>query len=94
MHVRARVLLSCCWTVTLMRVAKMPGLLFGAEVTGVDLRALTPANAAVIKAAWLEHGLLLIRGQELEPAHEVAPCSPVARLSLISNKMLPVHTPF
>lgn len=51
----------------------VPGLTFrplspaiGVEAIGVDLSApLDPAVAAALRAAWAEHSILLIRGQEL-----------------------------
>ena len=49
-----------------------PRLSFGAEVRGVDLaRPLTDEEAAAIRTAWLEHHLLVFRGQALQPADEV-----------------------
>jgi alpha-ketoglutarate-dependent taurine dioxygenase len=50
-----------------------PGLSFGAEVRGVDLRAGRHGEAelAQIEAAWLTHHLLLFRGQRLAPPDEV-----------------------
>ena len=40
-----------------------PGL--GAEVTGVDLRAIDDADFAAIHRAWIDHQVLLFRGQSL-----------------------------
>src|SRR5690242_10693730 len=37
----------------------------GAEVTGVDLRALSDADFAAIRAAFVAHSVLLFRGQHL-----------------------------
>ena len=52
-----------------MEVHKVAGAL-GAEVHGVDLsRALTSETIAGLRAAWLEHLVLLFRDQRLEPAH-------------------------
>ena len=39
----------------------------GAEVSDVDLRALTAEQAAELAAAWGEYGVLFFRDQELEP---------------------------
>jgi alpha-ketoglutarate-dependent taurine dioxygenase len=49
---------------TTMLVEPLPGLSFGAEVRGVDLRRpLSDADATAIRVAWLEHHLLIFRGQ-------------------------------
>jgi taurine dioxygenase len=39
----------------------------GAEITGVDLNRLDDATFAAINAAYLDHQMLCIRGQKLEP---------------------------
>jgi taurine dioxygenase len=41
------------------------GAALGAEVGGVDLRSLTDADFAVVYRAWLDHSVLLMRGQVL-----------------------------
>jgi taurine dioxygenase len=41
------------------------GAALGAEVGGVDLRSLSDADFAAVYRAWLEHSVLLIRGQVL-----------------------------
>jgi taurine dioxygenase len=41
------------------------GACLGAEVRGVDLRNLGEARFAAIYAAWLDHAVLLVRGQSL-----------------------------
>jgi len=38
---------------------------FGAEIRGVDLRAIEPEDFSSIYHAWLDHSVLLIRGQNL-----------------------------
>jgi alpha-ketoglutarate-dependent taurine dioxygenase len=38
---------------------------FGAEIRGVDLRAIEPEDFAGIYRAWLDHSVLLLRGQNL-----------------------------
>ncbi len=43
------------------------GAVLGAEVAGVDLRAVTPAQFDAIHQAWLDHSVLLFRGQDLSP---------------------------
>jgi alpha-ketoglutarate-dependent taurine dioxygenase len=49
---------------SLMRV--MPtGAVLGAIVDGIDLRALDADNFAAIHRAWLDHQVLLVRGQQL-----------------------------
>src|SRR5258708_19743359 len=37
----------------------------GAEIRGVDLRAVTDAEFAAIQRAWNEHSVLVFRGQQL-----------------------------
>jgi taurine dioxygenase len=41
------------------------GLALGAEVGGVDLRVLDEETFAAIRRAWLDHQVLLVRGQQL-----------------------------
>ena len=49
----------------------MPGVV-GAEVSGVDLREpLAVADVEAIRRAWLERGVLLLRGQELSPENQL-----------------------
>jgi taurine dioxygenase len=48
------------------RIAVLPsGKPLGAEVRGVDLRALTDADFAAIQRAWHDHSVLVFRGQQL-----------------------------
>jgi taurine dioxygenase len=44
---------------------------FGAHVEEGDLTSLTPRDAALLRTALLEHGLLVIRNQKLSPADQV-----------------------
>jgi taurine dioxygenase len=44
----------------------------GAEIGGVDLRHLDDEAFAQIHAAWLDHGVLLVRDQKLTPADLIA----------------------
>ena len=43
------------------------GAVLGAEIEGVDLREVTPAQFDAIHKAWLDHSVLLFRGQQLSP---------------------------
>jgi taurine dioxygenase len=43
------------------------GAALGAELRGIDLRAVDAASFAAIHRAWLDHGVLLFRGQSLTP---------------------------
>lgn len=43
------------------------GAVLGAEVRGIDLRAVDEAAFAAIHQAWLDHSVLLFRGQSLTP---------------------------
>ena len=44
----------------------------GAEIRGVDLRDLSDAEVAAIRAAWLEHKVVFFPGQHLEPGEHLA----------------------
>jgi taurine dioxygenase len=44
---------------------------FGAEINGIDLRQADSGMADALRAALLEHGLLVIRGQSLTPQDQV-----------------------
>ena len=44
----------------------------GVEATGVSLAALEDSEFAALKSAWLEHGVLLVRGQRLSDPELVA----------------------
>ena len=44
----------------------------GAELRGVDLRALSDAEVDAIRAAWLEHKVVFFPDQHLEPAEHLA----------------------
>src|SRR5262245_28108495 len=44
----------------------------GAEIRGVDLRALSDAEVEAIRTAWLEHKVVFFPGQHLEPAEHLA----------------------
>jgi len=43
----------------------------GAELRGVDLRAVTDAEVAAIRAAWLEHKVVFFPDQHLQPAEHL-----------------------
>jgi alpha-ketoglutarate-dependent taurine dioxygenase len=44
----------------------------GAELRGLDLRSLSDAEVAAIRAAWLEYKVVFFPGQHLEPAEHLA----------------------
>jgi taurine dioxygenase len=49
------------------RVAVVPsGAALGAEIRGVDLRRLDDATFEIIRQAWLDHQVLLVRAQQLD----------------------------
>jgi taurine dioxygenase len=48
------------------------GKALGAEIRAIDLRKITPADFAAIYQAWLDHSVLLFRGQTLTDADLVA----------------------
>ena len=45
---------------------------FGVAIANLDLRKASPQDAAQLRAALLEHGLLVIRDQSLTPAEQIA----------------------
>jgi len=55
----------------IMQVKRVAGAL-GAEITGIDLRELDDRSTAALRAAWLEHLVLFIRGQSLDAAQYLA----------------------
>jgi taurine dioxygenase len=54
-----------------MNIISMP-IGFGAEVVGADLTSVDAATRDGLRAALLEHGLLVVRGQALSPQQQVA----------------------
>lgn len=48
------------------------GPVFGAEITGVDLRNLDDATFADVRRALVEHQVLVLPGQDIEPATHIA----------------------
>jgi alpha-ketoglutarate-dependent taurine dioxygenase len=69
-----------------MIVTPLPGLEFGAEVLGIDLR--TSAGLSAIRDAWDEHHLLLFRGQlDLQPHDEAR----IARLFPHDERLNPAQ---
>ncbi len=50
-----------------MQVTPLAGAL-GAEIRGLDLKQLDEAGWAAVHRAFLEHAVLVFRGQKLEPA--------------------------
>ena len=55
-----------------MNIRKVAGAL-GAEITGVDLAGgISPALAAQIRQVFLDHGVIFLRGQQLDPSQFMA----------------------
>ncbi|MYN18751.1 hypothetical protein GTP81_18540 [Rugamonas sp. FT107W] len=54
-----------------MNITPLP-LGFGAVIEGMDLRQAGPGSAKLLRAALLEHGMLVIRGQSLTPQEQIA----------------------
>ena len=54
-----------------MQVKRVAGAL-GAEISGVDLRALSDSQVKEMRAAWLEHLVLFFRDQDLTPEQQLA----------------------
>lgn len=48
------------------------GAALGADVAGFDINAMREADFAVIRAAWMEHLVLRVRGQEFDDAAQLA----------------------
>jgi taurine dioxygenase len=55
-----------------LRIKPLSDLTFGAEVTGVRVESMSPAEASAVQRAWAEFGVLVIRDQKLTPDDEVA----------------------
>ena len=69
-----------------MQVKKLAYAL-GAEITGVDLtRPLDDATIQAIRAAWLEHLVLLIRHQDITPEQHIAVSRRFGDLEVHPNK--------
>ena len=49
-----------------MTIRPLDGKVFGATVTGVDLRNLSDGEFAEVRSGFLEHGFLLFPGQHLD----------------------------
>jgi taurine dioxygenase len=49
-----------------------PGRSFGAEIRGIDLRSIGDADFAAIHRAWIDHQVLLFRGQNLTDVDLIA----------------------
>jgi len=54
-----------------LRITPVEGQTIGAVVTGVNVAKVTPAEFHAIKKAWAEHGILVIKDQELTPDEEL-----------------------
>jgi taurine dioxygenase len=55
-----------------MSLSVVPTGTLGAEIRGVDLARVTPAQIEAIKAAWYRHDVLIFRGQRLSDDHLLA----------------------
>ena len=55
-----------------MSISVVPTGTVGAEVRGVDLASVTPAQLDAIQAAWTEHDVLIFRDQRLSDDHLLA----------------------
>ena len=53
-----------------MQISVLPGA--GAEITGVDIRHLTPSEFDAIKGAYADHGVIFFREQSLTEADHIA----------------------
>jgi alpha-ketoglutarate-dependent taurine dioxygenase len=82
-----------------MRIEPLSDLI-GAEVRGVDLRAIGAAESELLRRAWLEHHVLVVRGQDLaedeliafgagfgriEKARKASPLASRPEIMVISN---------
>lgn len=65
------------------------GPVFGADIRGVDLRDLTDAAFERLYAAWIEHGVLRIRGQSLDDPQLEAFSARFGPLEQIPVKLTP-----
>jgi taurine dioxygenase len=53
-------------------IPQRPGRSFGAEIRGIDLRSIADADFATIHRAWIDHQVLLFRGQNLTDVDLIA----------------------
>lgn len=53
-----------------MKISPLPDAV-GAVVSDIDVRDLTDDDVAAIDAAWAEHGVLFLHGQDLTPAEHI-----------------------
>jgi len=53
-----------------MQITALPGA--GAEITGVDIRQLTPSEFDAVKRAYADHGVIFFRDQSLSEADHIA----------------------
>ena len=57
----------------------------GAEIRGVDLRAVTDAEFAAIHRAWNDHSVLVFRGPSPQPAESFAQADPYVLNGLVKR---------
>ena len=70
---------------TALRIDPLPGC--GAQVKDVDLARLTPAEAATLRQALFDHGVLIFRGQSLTPEQHIALAESLAPIDV--NRFFP-----
>ena len=81
-----------------MKVTKLAPAM-GAEITGIDLGSSDFSNNLIgeIRAVWLEHGMVVLRGQNLTPQQQLelarALASPTSILSSKASTAFPKSPP-
>lgn len=75
---------------TAPRIVPLPGC--GAAVDGVDLASIGPDEAARLRQALFDHGLLVFRDQSLTPARHVALAEMIAPIDI--NRFFPAEPDF
>ncbi|MEQ1949190.1 MAG: TauD/TfdA family dioxygenase [Bryobacteraceae bacterium] len=62
------------------------GMALGAEISGIDLKTITDAEFAALHRAWLDHSVVLLRGQNLTDADLIAFSRRLGNLDIAPNQ--------
>lgn len=75
---------------TALRIEPLPGC--GAEVRDIDLARVSPDDAAALRAALFEHGVLIFRNQSLSPEQHIAFAESIAPIDV--NRFFPADAAY
>lgn len=73
-----------------MKITDLEGV--GAEITGVDIKSLSPSEFGSIKSAFIEHGVIFIRDQNTAERDHIAFAKLFGEISI--NRFLTAHPNF